>query len=140
MLLLIYRKGTQNKGDVKMLGYKDRAVGLERSEVYFNLHKHLFSMVQNGLVVLHSESIVLTEVTFKVSEAGRQRVLRERRKNVHAKVYGDFQGTWEGDIPEDFRRAHYNPYDFDSFVDRETLEPIFEANEVILQDKKIWYR
>ncbi|QIW88623.1 hypothetical protein P59_254 [Bacillus phage P59] len=123
-----------------MLGYKERAIALGKSEVYFNLHKHVFSMVQDGLVVLHSESVVLTEATFKVSEAGRQRVLREGRKNVHAKVHGNFQGTWDGDIPEGFRRAHYNPYDFDSFVDRETLEPLTEAAEVILQDKKIWYR
>jgi hypothetical protein len=123
-----------------MLGYKDRAVGLSESEVYFNLHKHLFSMVQDDLVVLHSESIVLTEAVFKVSEKGRQRVLREQRKHVHAKVYGDFQGTWESDIPEGFREAYYNPYKVDSFVDLETMEPLFEANEVILQDKRIWYR
>jgi hypothetical protein len=142
VLLLIYRKETKTKQKemLKMIGFKNREVTSKQSEVYFNLHKHVFSMVQDGLVVLHSDSVVLTEATFKVSEAGRQRVLREQKKNVHAKVHGHFEGTWEEDIPEGFRRAHYNPYDFDSFVDRETLEPLTEAEVVILKDKKIWYR
>jgi hypothetical protein len=140
VLLLIYRKKQKQKELLKMIGFKNREVESKQSEVYYNLHKHLFSMVQDGLVVLHSESIVLTEATFRVSEAGRQRVLREQKKNVHAKVFGHFEGTYEGDIPEGFREATYNPYKFDSFVDRETLEPLREAEEVILQGRKIWYR
>lgn len=64
-------------------------------KVYFNLHKHCFSVVSlekgdsYGKVVAHVSEIMLSEVKFKVSEAGRQRVLREKRKNVHAYCVGN---------------------------------------------------
>lgn len=123
-----------------MIGYKNREVKHEKAKVYFNLHKKVFSVQQAGLVVLHTEALKLSSAGFTVNEAGRQRVLKEKRKNVHAFVTGKFEGLHEGNVPEGFRRAHYNPYDHNSFVDRETLQPITEATEVILEGKKIWYR
>jgi len=84
--------------------------------VYFNLHKKLFSVRDHitGIVVGHTDMIALENVTFKVSEAGRQRVLREKRKNVHAGVMGivkDFP------CPVAWSTAFYNPYKYESFVD-----------------------
>lgn len=123
-----------------MLAYKNRTIMEDYpSEVYFNLHKHCFSMKQDGLVVLHSDMVVLKDVIFKVSEAGRQRVLAEGRKNVHARVYGYFQGT-EADSLEGFREAYYNPYKTETFIDYLTGEPIYEAAEVILVAKTIYYK
>jgi len=60
--------------------------------IYFNLHKKLFS-VQTKVdgrwkVVSHSSTIALRDVRFRVSQAGRKRVLAEKRKNVHAFVEG----------------------------------------------------
>lgn len=84
--------------------------------VYFNLHKKLFSVRDHktGLVVGHTNTIALEDVTFKVSEAGRQRVLREKRKNVHAGVLGTVK-----DLPIEPMEAvaFYNPYKYESFVD-----------------------
>jgi hypothetical protein len=58
------------------------------------------------------------DVELKVSEAGRQRVLREKRKNVHAGV----KGTRVFRIPNKdslfFQPAYYNPYKYETFVDR----------------------
>lgn len=134
---------------VDMTAYKERAVTMDYpSEVYFNLHKFCFSMKQDGLVVLHSDVVVLKDCIFKVSEAGRQRVLKEQRKNVHAKVLGYFQGAeaYDGDGFEDlyylegYRRAHYNPYETETFVDRDTGEPLYKASEVLLVNKKIFYK
>jgi hypothetical protein len=125
---------------IVMESYKGRSMMWDYpSEVYFNLHKKVFSMVQDGLVVLHSEAIKLADVTFKVSEAGRQRVLREQRKNVHAKVYGYYQGTEVRSL-EGFREAYYNPYKTETFVDYHTGEPLHEAEEVILINKQIFYK
>jgi hypothetical protein len=123
-----------------MESYKNRQISEDYpSEVYFNLHKECFSMVQDGLVVLHSDMVVLEDVWFKVSEAGRQRVLSEQRKNVHARVYGMFKGT-EADSLEGFREAYYNPYKVSTFVDYLTGEPIHKASEVILIAKTIYYK
>jgi len=41
-----------------------------------------------GRVVGWASTVLLSDVTPKVSEAGRQRVLREKRKNVHAGMGG----------------------------------------------------
>jgi len=94
--------------------------------VYFNLHKHMFSVKalegeNKGKVVAHRLFVVLQDATFKVSEAGRQRVLREQRKNVHAGVVG----IWHDDnlTPRAcelastlYPRVSYNPYKGDGFV------------------------
>jgi hypothetical protein len=104
--------------------------------VYFNLHKKTFSVkdVKSGLVVAHTDSITLEEATFKVSEAGRQRVLREQRKNVHAGV----RGKYTQDSLEANRGVTYNPYKYDSFVEVETGERIETASQVRLENKKIF--
>lgn len=108
--------------------------------VYFNLHKKCFSVkdVKTGLVIAHTDKIELEEVTFKVSEAGRQRVLAEKRKNVHAGVKGKYVGS-----PKflDFGRpqATYNPYKYDSFVNKDTEEKLERASRVSLANKKVFY-
>lgn len=57
--------------------------------VYYNLNKQCWSIQQNGLVIKHLSSCLLTNASFKVYESGRQRVIKERRKNVHAYVIGE---------------------------------------------------
>ena len=111
-------------------------------KVYFNLHRKLFSVValegpRKGLVIAHERSLILTDATFKVSEAGRQRVLREQRKNVHAFVVGQW---WEHPWMENLGREEvtYNPYKFSTFVKKESLEPIHRASCVWLENKKVW--
>lgn len=111
--------------------------------VYFNLHRKLFSVKalegdMKGRVIAHRQHVLITDATFKVSEAGRQRVIREQRKNVHAGV----SGTWF-DAAKAGGRAHefistngslimYNPYKYDSFVHRYGEHPIKSARVVAL--------
>lgn len=52
--------------------------------IYRNLHTGGFSVRYKGRVVERSNCLVGNDVVFKVSESGRQRVLLEKRKNVHA--------------------------------------------------------
>jgi len=56
--------------------------------VYRNIHKNCLSVrnVKTGLVMAHVDSITLKNVKFKVSAKGRERVLKEKAKNVHAGV------------------------------------------------------
>lgn len=109
--------------------------------VYYNLHKHVFSVkdVKTGLVVAHTSVIHLENATFKVSEAGRQRVLAEKRKNVHAGVRGTFVRPEPWNLTS-VKRATYNPYLFSSFVDVASQEPLEQASEVMLVNKKIYYK
>ena len=59
-------------------------------QVYRNLHNGLISIqdLSTGLVLGHADAIDLQGATFIVREAGRQRVIVEKRKNVHAFVRG----------------------------------------------------
>jgi hypothetical protein len=89
-----------------------------RVRVYYNLHKRVWS-VQHYLpgkgwrVREHVLRINLRNVTFHVSERGRQRVLREQRKNVHAYAIG-----WSSDVPALYQgeRISYNPYKGPDFM------------------------
>jgi len=91
---------------------------------YFNVHKKTFSLKalsgpSKGLVIAHRDRLLLTSVSPRVSQAGRNRVLAERRKNVHAGLVG----TWveqflddEVDPGEDPDTLTYNPYKYPFFV------------------------
>lgn len=108
-------------------------VGL-KVKVYYNLHKHCLSVQHKGRVIAHVNSILLDGVQFVVQEGGRQRVLRERKKNVHAFVVGtvirDFTaGAW--------KRVSYNPYRGATFYLLETDGPIYSAPAVLVAGKDI---
>ena len=61
-----------------------------RVQVYRNLNNGLISIqdLSTGLVLGHAYAIDLEDATFIVREAGRQQVIKEKRKNVHAFVRG----------------------------------------------------
>lgn len=90
--------------------------------VYFNLHKRVFSVKalegkDKGRVIGHRTSLAIDNPVFKVSEAGRQRVVRERRKNVHAGVVGFVTSSYDWTKEEVlWTPVLYNPYMFSSFV------------------------
>lgn len=108
--------------------------------VYFNLHKKLWSVramegEQRGRVIAHCDEIWLANAQTKVSEAGRQRVLRERRKNVHAGIVGEWCEAHENFVG---RSITYDPYRFSSFVFRDTETPCPAACVVKMQHGKVW--
>lgn len=49
---------------------------------------------RKGLVIDRVEGAILRDASFVVSEAGRQRVLREKAKNVHAFIRGELVETF----------------------------------------------
>jgi hypothetical protein len=122
-----------------------------RHEVYWNLHKRIWSVrsCATGRVAMHARHVVLREVSFVVQPAGRNKVLRERRKNVHAFARGDY---WHSSRSEDASgymtgsylryaklregaecvRVTYNPYVSDQFMEVETGLPVKDANWVLL--------
>jgi hypothetical protein len=62
--------------------------------VYWNLPKECWSVkalngTRKGKVIYHAEQVRVANPVGKVSEAGRQRVLREKCKNVHAGIVGE---------------------------------------------------
>lgn len=95
-------------------------------DIYWNLHKKCFSVKSRardsyGRVIAHAQNIGLTAVTFVVSEKGRQRVLREQRKNVHACL----RGTWTATPRAGGAPITYDPYTNTTFMRSD--QPIHQA-------------
>ena len=115
-----------------------------RVYVYFNLHKKVFSVralegENKGRVVAHVTRILIDEPVFVVSEAGRQRVLREQKKNVHAGVRGIWTAWVDGiDEWDHLTPVTYNPYLYSSFVEKSTLAPVHKATFAVLDNKRIF--
>lgn len=86
----------------------------------------------------YTSAIGLTDVTFYVSEAGRQRCLNEGVRNVHAWCVG-VAGPLLGSVIVGGRRALYCPFKGSTFVDADTLEPIYTASAVAMIGKDVYY-
>lgn len=57
--------------------------------IYRNLTRGGFSVKYKGKVIDHADNITAYGVRFKVNELGRQRVVREQKKYVHAYIVCD---------------------------------------------------
>jgi len=113
-----------------------------RVEIYRNLHNGKLSIrdAKTKHVIGHAARVYLHQAEFKVSQAGRKRVLREKRKNVHAVVNGvlgkaeafqSYKGRDIGPYQHEYSVFHpefgtsppikrlyditYNPYRFSQF-------------------------
>ena len=94
--------------------------------IYKNLHKDCWSIKQDGLVKAHVTEISLYSCSFRVNRLGRRRVLREKRKNVHAGASGwiDSRETfdWNDNHPK-AQEVTYNPYTYESSVYKQGESP-----------------
>ena len=86
--------------------------------VYRNLHTNAMS-VKQGTVKCHTENVVLYNAEFKVGKKGREKVLREKKKNVHAYIKGFVVDPRETDhlLCSIWGKAYYNPYKTDRWID-----------------------
>ena len=102
-------------------------------EVYKNNRKNCWSVRGNksGRVQAHTSGAMgLRNVTLVVQPAGRERVLREQRKNVHAFVKGEINTV--GGVPINICEVVYNPYKHTTFIEKVSGNPIHNAKNVFL--------
>lgn len=107
-------------------------------QVYRNLNNGLFSIrdKKTRLVLAHGDNILIKDAVFNVGEKSRQRVLKERVKNVHAYVEGKYVGT---SISYDtMNEVYYNPYTTEFFINKKTNQNVFNSEEVFFKDGKAY--
>tara|TARA_R110000824_G_scaffold126906_1_gene286670 strand:+ start:23 stop:493 length:471 start_codon:yes stop_codon:yes gene_type:complete len=122
----------------------------EKVEVYRNLHKNCFSVRRKGKVVgyiydddIHRRDveIYLTNVKFVVQPAGRCKVLRERKKNVHAFVRGivtPFGGLQREILYKKcYKKVTYDPYKMSTFQDVDGNN-VYEADDVLISKGTVY--
>lgn len=110
-----------------------------RVQVYWNLHKGCWSVQalegeNKGRVIDHTDSLRLHDCQFVVRESGRQRVLKEKRKNVHAFVRGRIPEENVAAMVRKTSVATYNPYKGSSFValEGDKVVPVSKARAVTM--------
>ncbi|QBP30567.1 hypothetical protein SEA_CHARM_86 [Mycobacterium phage Charm] len=111
--------------------------------VYWNLHRGMWSVKalegpDKGRVIARHQLIILRNAKGKVSEAGRQRVLRERKKNVHAGLVGELVQGEAVKLSPDARKVTYNPYKHETFVYDDDLTR-FEGTDLAILGHKVVY-
>lgn len=108
---------------------------------------------KKGLVIAHAEKLSMRDVNFSVSEAGRQRVLSEGRKNVHAGAVGHIDAAWGlqprfddleqnellgiglGGVFKPMKRGsrvHYHPKESSTFVRRTDGAPVLRTKRLMI--------
>lgn len=126
------------------------------------LHTHLprlqsgdpdpISVKVPGQRVEYAAWVSMRDAEFRVHEKGRQRCIAEGVRNVHAWIVGtEVLRLADSDIPSwsmrrnllapppGFRRAVYDPWKGGTFVDSVTLEPVLQADLVIMSGKNVYY-
>jgi hypothetical protein len=98
-----------------------------------------------GKVIDIVDAVILKDVTFVVREGGRQRVLRDKQKNVHAFVQGDLvktfplntlkktaTGTALAPGKDASVRVSYDPYHAGYFFREDTGKAVADAPLVVV--------
>ena len=108
-------------------------------------------------MIAHAKGVLLTDARPKVSEAGRQRVLRDKKKNVHAGLTGCMVALYDGNIikkltgeemlellewtgtpnMENTRQVTYNPYKYQTFVNADDLSEYKGSEVAVLHGRYI---
>jgi hypothetical protein len=109
----------------------------DKVKVYYNLHKYCYSIKKGKVIVAHAPYVYLNGVTTQINEKGRQRVIAEGKKNVHAYIIGQF--THQSFNTEGFSQMVYNPFLYTSFIDGDTKGKVSKADKALCIDKKAYY-
>lgn len=106
--------------------------------VYYNLNKKMFSIKMGTKVIAHSDSLVLKNAIFKVSQRGWERVQKTGVRNVHAGVTGELIFNPE-EFPEKLpkEKIRYNPFKSSNFL-KENGEPIIKADVVLFKNGRCY--
>lgn len=91
---------------------------------------------KTGLVIDRATNVVIKNPEFVVSQKGRDRVLKEQRKNVHAGIRG--QRLKRLPSKKNLVRVGYNPYKSGHFALTVKNTPIYCAKYAILKNDGLW--
>lgn len=109
--------------------------------IYRNLNNGKWSIKDSKteLVIGYADSVIASGISFSISEAGRQRVIEQKTKNVHAYIvaecihlvtnYTPRNGAIQlsdtlGIPPTNQRQISYNPYKYPMFYYKDSGDAI----------------
>jgi len=101
--------------------------------------------MQDGVLHASARQVRLADVEFLVRALGRDRMLRERKKNVHAYAVGRLVDWVHPEDTRDLaildgRKVLYDAYRFPTFVDLDSHAPVLGSADVRLDEGGVTYR
>ena len=121
---------------MKLRKPEDPRYKIDRSRkvfVYKNLHQNCWSIRQDGLVKAHTQYLYMWDCLFQVNQKGRERVVKEKQKNVHAGIIGYISR----EVTVACTPITYNPYKYKTFVNGLSQEPVYHCDQVVLAEN-VW--
>jgi hypothetical protein len=113
----------------------------EKVRIYRNLNNGRMSIQakvrESWKVVGHVQNAILQDVQFRISEAGRQRVIRDGCKNVHAWGEGILLAEFDTSINAAIDLT-YNPYLNATFIQRDTDIPIMQCRFLVVRSNRVY--
>jgi len=120
-----------------MISFKNRVLNSSKKvDVYRCLNRSgfVFSIRQNGLVIAHTENVTIENVTFIINLAGKNKVIKDKQKNVHAFLRG-FVSNLDTSLTTILK---YNPYNELGFNDGINTN-LTNCKKVTISNKSINY-
>lgn len=109
--------------------------------IYRNLNNGTMSIQvkdsKSWKVVGHVTNAIVRDVKFHIQEGGRQRVIREQRKNVHAWGEGILVGQFDNSVVAPIALG-YNPYTNSTFVERGTTNAIAKCSYLVVRNNLVF--
>ena len=87
-------------------------------------------------LLTHSTDVILRNAKCKVYESGRQRVIRERKKYVHAYIEGELIGTTP--VQHTRLKLTYNPFKAGHFHWTDSPQPVEYCGTVVFDKHGVW--
>jgi hypothetical protein len=117
----------------------------DRFRIYRNLTKGCFSVLKYSKdkkgfrLHEHVDEFVAIDVSFKINESGRQRVIRDKQKNVHAfaECSKYLKNIGLNGIDK-LKEISYNPYIKAQFYDKQSGGSLSKVDTLIGHNGKIY--
>ncbi|QIR16564.1 hypothetical protein [Shewanella aestuarii] len=123
--------------------YRNRSLEMGQTvKVYRNLNNQMFSIVATSgtfknKVVAHAQSVLLSQVVFKISQSGKRRAVLEKTRNVHAWAVGTLETIDPAKTQyRNLSPISYNPFTSDSFYYKDNLLPLHHTDALLLDNGK----
>ena len=120
-------------------------MSVAKYQAYRNLNKPgYFSIKYRGLVIDYSQSMVMHDCSFFVSQAGRRKVIANRRKGVHAWVsglsYSHLDPSTNISLDTKYEEVWYSPYFLENFMGISTGKTYSVAKSVYFYNNKCYVK
>jgi hypothetical protein len=118
---------------------------LPEFRIYRNLHKGCFSIQKwspeskGYRLHSHMKDLIAINAEFRISQAGRKKVLNTKQKNVHAFIYcTEFINITGAEFRKRGEEIYYNPYKTESFQIKNSGDPVYGASKIILTNNRCY--